>query len=81
MGRCHSALVTADTSRVVVVRAWRDSERIIIRVLAGAGHSKAASEWVFADIDAACQQIADILCELADPRNAVTREIDADTRR
>jgi hypothetical protein len=58
--------VTADTSRVVVVRAWLDSQRIIVRVLAGAGHSKPADEWVFADIDAACKQVANVLCELAE---------------
>lgn len=54
----------ADTNRVIVVRAWRDSQRIIIRILAGAGHSKPVGEWVFADIDAACRQVATVLCEL-----------------
>jgi hypothetical protein len=65
---CHSARVTADTSRLVVVRAWLDSQRIIVRVLAGAGHSKPADEWVFADIDAACGQIANVLRELLEHR-------------
>jgi hypothetical protein len=49
---------------VVVVRAWLDSRRIIVRVLAGVSHLEPASEWVFADIEAACKQVADILCEL-----------------
>jgi hypothetical protein len=51
---------------VVVVRAWLDSQRVIVRVLAGAGHSKPADEWVFADIDAACRQVASVLGELVE---------------
>jgi hypothetical protein len=75
---------------VVVVRAWLDSERIIVRVLAGAGHSKPADEWVFADIDAACRQVADVLRELvgdhkssADPDSSATliQSIDASAHR
>jgi hypothetical protein len=54
---------------VVVVRAWLDSQRIIVRVLAGAGHSKPADEWVFADIDAACNRVADVLRELVEDRD------------
>jgi hypothetical protein len=69
--------VTADTSRVVVVRAWRDSQRIIIRVLAGAGHTESADEWVFADIDAACGQVARVLCELLTEQTHLT-ESDSD---
>ena len=81
---CHSARVTADTSRVVVVRAWLDSQRIIVRVLTGTGHSKPADEWVFADIDAACRQVADVLRELvADPESGTTliQTIDASAHR
>ncbi|MET0456133.1 MAG: hypothetical protein ABW137_30210 [Mycobacterium sp.] len=63
--------MTADTSRVVVVRAWLDTHRIIVRVLAGASHSKPTDEWVFADIDEACGQVADVLRELvADQRRS-----------
>jgi hypothetical protein len=88
--RCHSARVTADTSRVVVVRAWLDSQRIIVRVLAGTGHSKPADEWVFADIDAACRQVAKVLSELvgdrtgladADSSASLIRSIDAPAHR
>jgi hypothetical protein len=66
MACCDSAGVTADTSRVIIVRAWRDAQRIIIRVLAGKGHRQQADEWVFADIDAACKQLADLLGELVE---------------
>jgi hypothetical protein len=66
MALCDSAGVTADTSRVIVVRAWRDSQRIIIRVLAGKGHFQQADEWVFAEIDAACKQLAELLGELVE---------------
>jgi hypothetical protein len=68
---------------VVVVRAWLDSQRIIVRVLAGAGHSKPADEWVFADIDAACRQVANVLAELVedDDRSALIRSIDASAHR
>ncbi|MFD6393322.1 hypothetical protein [Nocardia sp. NPDC060259] len=63
--------VIADDSRVIVVRAWRDSDRLIIRVLAGAQHP-ASREWVFADIDTACRQVAAILHELC-PERADTK--------
>jgi hypothetical protein len=62
---------------VVVVRAWLDSQRIIVRVLAGAGHSKPADEWVFADIDAACRQVADVLCELVEDHDESTAPDDS----
>jgi hypothetical protein len=67
-------------SRVVIVRAWRDSGRILIRVLAGADHSKAADEWVFADIDAACRQIAEVLGVLAEEQVAAPVQTRGDTR-
>lgn len=69
MALCDSAGVIADTSRVIVVRAWRDSQRIVIRVLAGKGHRQQADEWVFADIDAACKQLADVLGELVEKQS------------
>jgi hypothetical protein len=58
--------VTADDSCVIVVRAWRDRGRTIIRVLAGAGHARSADQWVFADIDAACREIAAVIEGLGD---------------
>ncbi|WP_066903336.1 hypothetical protein [Millisia brevis] len=51
---------------MVVVRAWRDSHRIVIRVLV-ADDGNATNGWVFADIDAACRQIASVLSELIEP--------------
>jgi hypothetical protein len=72
------------------VRAWLDSQRILVRVLAGAGHSKPADEWVFADIDAACRQVASVLGELVgdqtlsahpDPSATLIQSIDASAHR
>src|SRR4051812_714487 len=44
--------VSGPESKTIVVRAWRDRGRLIIRVLAGSGALGSAQEWVFADIDA-----------------------------
>ncbi|AGB24067.1 hypothetical protein Mycsm_03796 [Mycobacterium sp. JS623] len=66
------------------MRAWLDSHRIIVRVLTGTGHSKPADEWVFADIDAACRQVAEVLRELeAAPGSsaALIQTIDASAHR
>jgi hypothetical protein len=58
--------VVDDESRVIVVRAWRDSGRLIVRVLAGTGRVGSSRQWVFADIDEACEHIAKVLWELRD---------------
>jgi hypothetical protein len=74
--------VTGDDDRVIVVRAWRDSGRMIIRILVGAGQPTSSHEWVFADVDEACRQIGEVLRELRDEsgpdRTAVP---DPDTKR
>jgi hypothetical protein len=51
-------------SRIVVVRAWQDDGRRVIRVLAGAEHITPTREWVFVDVDDACRRIAEVLDEL-----------------
>ncbi len=58
--------MVADESRVIVVRAWRDSERVIVRVIAGGGGLGSSHQWVFADVDEACDQIGHVLWELHD---------------
>ena len=62
----ESVGVVDDESRVIVVRAWRDSGRLIVRVLAGTGRVGSSRQWVFADIDEACEQIGKVLWELRD---------------
>lgn len=63
----HSVRVTSETSRVVIVRAWRDSHRIVIRVLTAGGHTEPTDEWVFADIGEACDRVGEVLRQLVDP--------------
>jgi hypothetical protein len=58
--------VSTDDSRVIVVRAWRDSGRTIIRVLSGSGETDPSDQWVFADVGAACRQIAALLLALSE---------------
>ncbi|WP_146153969.1 hypothetical protein [Nocardia brasiliensis] len=55
-------------SRTIVVRAWRDRGRLIIRVLAGSAEPDSAREWVFADTDASLAQVATLLAELGEDR-------------
>ncbi|WP_433574332.1 hypothetical protein [Nocardia brasiliensis] len=55
-------------SRTIVVRAWRDRGRLIIRVLAGSAEPDSAQEWVFADIDASLARVATLLAELSEDR-------------
>jgi hypothetical protein len=66
MPRCEIVGVVDDDSRVIVVRAWRDSGRLIVRVLAGTGRVGSSRQWVFADIDEACEHIGKVLWELRD---------------
>ncbi|WP_433684764.1 hypothetical protein [Nocardia sp. CA-119907] len=50
-----------DDSKVIVIRAWRDGGRMLIRVLAGTGEPSSTQEWVFTDIDATVARIAEVL--------------------
>lgn len=58
--------VTGDESTVIVVRAWRDRGRLIIRVLAGSGDTRSAREWVFGDVDGSLACVEQLLAELRD---------------
>ncbi len=60
--------VSGPESRTIVVRAWRDRGRLIIRVLAGSAEPDSAQEWVFADIDASLARVATLLAELGEDR-------------
>jgi hypothetical protein len=56
--------VTGAEYRVVVVRVWRDAERLVVRVLTGSDLSAPAREWVFTDVDAASDLVHSLLREL-----------------
>ncbi|WP_019925665.1 hypothetical protein [Nocardia sp. BMG111209] len=56
--------MTDNDSLVVVVRAWREHDRLLVRVLTG---SKGACGRVFADIDSASAHIRALLTELLGP--------------
>ena len=58
--------VSDDNNRVVVVRVWRDAERLVIRVVTSSGLASPGKEWVFIDIDAAVDQVGHLLRELED---------------
>jgi len=67
MGHCEIVRVVDDESRVMVVRAWREPDRIVVRVMAGTGRVGASRQWVFADVDEACEHIRCVIAELHDP--------------
>jgi hypothetical protein len=56
-------VVTSDRSQVIVVRAWHDAGRTIIRVLSGVGDCD-NNHWVFTDVESACEQIAALIVAL-----------------
>lgn len=64
MGSGDIGRVKSDETRVLVVRAWRDCGRTVIRILESADHTDPAREWVFADVDSACRLIAGLLDEI-----------------
>jgi hypothetical protein len=68
--------VSADDSRVIVVRVWRDCGRTIIRVLTGTGNARAGEQRVFSDVDTACTQIA-ALIKVLEPGTPPIRSVDA----
>jgi hypothetical protein len=76
--------VTTSDNRLIVVRAWRDSDRLIIRVILSAGPTAPAVETVFTDVESASERLADVLRELLGPRSDLPgRDLDsaADTKR
>jgi len=49
---------------VVVIRAWRQADRLIIRVLTGRSPDAPGAEWIFADIPSALNRLQMLLDEL-----------------
>jgi hypothetical protein len=60
--------VTTSDNRLIVVRAWQDSDRLIIRFLVSAGPTTPQVEAVFADVESAAECLAQVLRELRDHR-------------
>lgn len=56
--------VTTSDNRLIVVRAWRDPDRLIIRLIISAGPKAPAVEWVFTEIESATDRLAEVLREL-----------------
>jgi hypothetical protein len=56
--------VTGCDDRVVVIRAWRQADRLFIRVLTGRGPDAPGAEWIFADIPSALDRLQMLLDEL-----------------
>lgn len=56
--------MTTSDSRLIVVRAWRDSDRLIIRLLTSAGSAAVPVESVFTDIESASERLAEVLRDL-----------------
>ena len=73
MGCRQIVTVADDGSRVIIVRAWRDSERLLVRVLIGTSHVGCSHHRVFTDIDEACDHISEALGVLQPQAEAVTK--------
>ncbi len=56
-------MATSD-NRLIVVRAWRDHDRLIIRLISSAGPTGPAIESVFVDVESATARFAEVLSEL-----------------
>jgi hypothetical protein len=59
----HCGCVRNIENSVVVVRVWRDSGRLIIRVVTSSGPTSPGREWVFTDVDAASDRVGQLLRE------------------
>jgi len=60
------------TSRVLVVRAWEELDRVLIRVIV-ADSDRSPITHVFTTVDGACRCVHELLDELdPDPRRGVT---------
>jgi hypothetical protein len=60
------------TSRVLVVRAWEELDRVLIRVIV-ADSDRSPVTHVFTTVDGACRCVHELLDELdPDPRRGVT---------
>jgi hypothetical protein len=60
--------VTTSDNRLIVVRAWRDSDRLVIRLIISAGPGEPAVESVFSDIESAADRLTEVLTDLRDHR-------------
>ena len=60
--------MTTSDNRLIVVRAWHDTDRLIIRLIVSGRPGAPAVESVFTDIEAATDRLADVLTELLDHR-------------
>lgn len=60
--------VTTSDNRLIVVRAWQDSDRLIIRVLVSTGPKARPVEAVFTDVESAAEHLTEVLTELRDLR-------------
>jgi len=61
--------VTTSDNRLIVVRAWRDPDRLVIRIIVSAGPGARAVESVFSDVEPAADRFAEVLTELRDHRS------------
>ncbi|MEE6179630.1 hypothetical protein [Mycobacterium sp. 050134] len=64
MGLTETGQVASNSSRIIVVRAWRNLGQLVVRILAAPVDSTPPREWAFSDADSACEKIAEILHEL-----------------
>jgi hypothetical protein len=74
--------MASNDSRIIVVRAWRNAGRLIMRVIAAPGGTAASQQWVFSDANAATEKIAEILREFEYPTLSTNRrqDINIDSR-
>ena len=56
--------MTTSDNRLIVVRAWHDRDRLLIRLIVSAGPMAPALESVFSDIASATDRLAQVLAEL-----------------
>lgn len=60
----HRARVKTSDNRLMVVRAWHDTDRLIIRLIVSDGPRAPVVESVFTDIESATNRLAEVLTEL-----------------
>lgn len=60
--------VTTSDDRLIVVRAWQDLDRLVIRVIVSAEPGTPALESVFGDVESAARRLTEVLTELRDHR-------------
>lgn len=73
--------VTTSDTRLIVVRAWQDLDRLVIRVLVSVEPGAPAVESVFGDVESATGRLNEVLTELRDHADGVDRPAAAETER